>query len=163
MEADFNFMASETQSDLDAMQTPNIGPNKLSKMTPKKFAQAVLEVFDTLGGASWLLTEAQADPKAFMGLLTKLIPKSVQLDGLAGFSVNLIDQFGASISIQSTDPSTDLSAAPPINPQIIDEPLPRTGHPATGVNDNRRIATSGNPTSQYDVIDIFKEEEHSGK
>lgn len=102
---DFNFMTEITEP-----ATPEyIGPNLKGavKMTPRKFASSVLEVFEKLGGTSWLLTQAQADPKSFLDLLKKLIPKNVQLDNLAGFTVNLIDQFGNEVKID-TNPATCL-------------------------------------------------------
>lgn len=102
----FDFLVSpETElSDEPQYTGPNLSTVK--KMTPKKFAQAVLEVFDKLGGASWLMIQAQADPKSFLDLLKRMIPKSVQLDDLQGIQVNLIDQFGNTIQIQ-TNPSEE--------------------------------------------------------
>lgn len=98
---DFDFMTEA----LPKLTTPEyIGPNLKSavKMTPRKFASSVLEVFEKLGGTSWLLTQAVADPKSFLDLLKKLIPKNVQLDNLSGFTVNLIDQFGNEVQISQT-------------------------------------------------------------
>lgn len=100
-----------------------VGPNldTATKMTPKKFAHSVLEVFDKLGGASWLLMQAQIDPKSFLELLKRMIPKSVQLDDLQGIQINLIDQFGNTVQIQTggeTATSGNLleSAQPPAAP-----------------------------------------------
>lgn len=82
---------------------PGLNLKTASQMTPKKFAQSVLQVYERLGGASWLFTEAQIDPKTFLGMLTKLIPKSLALDDLAGISVELIDQFGKTIRINKSE------------------------------------------------------------
>lgn len=105
--ADFNFI-TEPASVPTLSEAEYVGPNLKSavKMTPRKFASSVLEVFEKLGGTSWLLSQAIADPKAFLDLLKKLIPKNVQLDNLAGFQVNLIDQFGNEIQIATGDTST---------------------------------------------------------
>ena len=79
------------------------GPNlaKVTKMTSRKFAQTVLDVFDSLGGASWLLIQAQVDPKGFLELLKKMIPNSVQMGDLQGLTVRLIDQFGNEVHIDA--------------------------------------------------------------
>ena len=102
--ADFNFLIDPPahEPELEPLVPSFVGPNLKSatKMTPRKFAASVLEVFEKLGGTSWLLTQAIADPKAFLDLLKKLIPKSVQLDDLTGWKINLIDQFGNSVEIQ---------------------------------------------------------------
>lgn len=96
--SNFNFLTDAEQTKTEPHY---VGPNlkTAAKMTPRKFAQTVLEVFDQLGGASWLITEARADSKAFLTLLQKLIPKSVQLDDLTGLQVTLIDQFNNRIEI----------------------------------------------------------------
>ena len=97
---DFDFLTDAPQPEV---LPPFVGPNLQGavKMTPRKFAQAVLEVFNELGGASWLMTQAIADPKSFLELLKKLIPKSVQLEDLQGLQINLIDQFGNQLQIQT--------------------------------------------------------------
>ena len=97
---DFDFL---TDAPPPETLPPFVGPNikDAVRMTPRKFAQAVLEVFNNLGGASWLMTQAIADPKSFLELLKKLIPKSVQLEDLQGLQINLIDQFGNQLQIQT--------------------------------------------------------------
>lgn len=102
MDINFDFLVSPPL-ETDTAEPEYVGPNikAAAKMTPKKFAQAVLEVFDRLGGASWLIMQAQADPKAFLSLLQRLIPKSIQLDDLQGVQINLIDQFGNRIEIEA--------------------------------------------------------------
>lgn len=101
----FNFLTEPVSqpSDPTYVGPTYVGPNFKSavKMTPRKFAQSVLEVFNKLGGVSWLMTQAEADPKTFLTLLQKLIPKSVQLDDLTGLQVNLIDQFGNQVQINA--------------------------------------------------------------
>ena len=116
LNSDFNFMTDTRGSLPDVSEY--VGPNlhAATKMTPKKFAHSVLAVFDRLGGASWLLTQAHADPKAFLDLLKRMIPKSVQLDDLQGVQINLIDQFGNTVQIKGGGEATSgnlLESAPP--------------------------------------------------
>lgn len=128
-----------------------IGPNLKNavKMTPRKFASSVLEVFEKLGGASWLLIQAKADPKSFLDLLKKMIPKNVQLDNLSGFTINLIDQFGNKVQI---DLDNEVTTPNPATCSALQE----SGQPSKG------IATGGSPpldlsssTSQEDIhIDL---------
>lgn len=103
MNINFDFLEA-TNEEASTPQPDYVGPNlkAAAKMTPKKFANAVLEVFDRLGGASWLITQAEADPKAFLSLLQRMIPKSIQLDDLQGVQINLIDQFGNRVEIETT-------------------------------------------------------------
>lgn len=42
---------------------------------------AVLEAFDTLGGASWLVSTARDNPQLMVQLLGKVIPTGVQVSG----------------------------------------------------------------------------------
>lgn len=70
--------------------------NKLSsivKMSPRQLASSILEVYQKLGGTSWLMTQAQVDPKAFFELLKKILPTNIKLDGLEGLNVSLITAY----------------------------------------------------------------------
>lgn len=145
---DFNFIEDPI---IPEDETPQyVGPNisKISKMTPRKFAQSVLEVFDKLGGASWLLTQATVDPKGFLDLLKKLIPKSVQLEDLQGIRVNLIDQFGNEVSINTNTNSminTGATCAQEEAPVVAADAISQEpGH--------LQIATGGNPPSAQKTI-----------
>lgn len=140
---DFNFIDDDTLIPEDKLPQ-YVGPNisKVSKMTPRKFAQSVLEVFDKLGGASWLLTQATVDTKGFLDLLKKLIPKSVQLEDLQGIQVNLIDQFGNEVSINTG--ATCAQSQPEAPVPAADTISQETGH--------LQIATGGNPPPASDVI-----------
>jgi hypothetical protein len=140
--SDFNFIDGPI---IPEDETPQyVGPNisKVSKMTPRKFAQSVLEVFDKLGGASWLLMQATVDPKGFLDLLKKLIPKSVQLEDLQGIQINLIDQFGNEVAINTGAPraQSQPKAPVPAADAISQEP----GH--------LQIATGGNPPPAQKTI-----------
>lgn len=137
----FNFLTSEKPK---GSQIKYVGPNIAStlKMTPKKFANSVLEVYKRIGGTSWLMTQAQADPKSFLDLLKRLIPKSVQLDDLEGVQINLIDQFGNTVEIQMNN-----AQSLPINEDIVCLPQ----------STKNKIATSGNPPkSEIDITNIFE-------
>lgn len=128
-------------SDFDFLTVPNeviediyVGPNitEAVKMTPRKFATAVLDVFNRLGGASWLMTQAKADPRAFIELLKKLLPKSIQIDDLPGLQINLIDQFGNEVRI-STGSAPDAATS---------KGLAKSGQ----LPSSHEIATGGSPT-----------------
>lgn len=144
---DFNFM---TEAPPEPTTPEYIGPNLKSavKMTPRKFASSVLEVFEQLGGTSWLLAQAQADPKAFLDLLKKLIPKNVQLDNLAGFTVNLIDQFGNEVRID-TNPNSDSATriAPETSGQL-------SGDIATGGSPPLDLSSSTGQEVSIPVINL---------
>lgn len=120
--ADLDFDFLDTPETSPENNIEHIGPNlkSLNAMTPRKFAQSVLEVYEKLGGATWLFTEAKADSKGFLDLLKKLIPKSVQLEDLTGLSVTLIDQFGNEMQIQATGTQPEASPASAITSR---EPL----------------------------------------
>jgi len=122
----FDFLLEPSTPTPEYTPPEHVGPNLKSavQMTPKKFANAVLDVFDALGGASWLMTQAKADPKSFLDLLKRMIPKSVQLDDLQGIKINLIDQFGTEVQIQ-----TQRDTATPLEPGQL------------------QIATGGSPPS----------------
>lgn len=151
---DFDFLVEPETVEQD--EPIHVGPNigKAVKMTPRKFATAVLDVFNRLGGASWLMTQAQADPRAFIELLKKLLPKSMQLDDLPGLRINLIDQFGNEVQIDTGAPPDAATGARLARSGQL--PLPQ------------KIATGGSPTSSglisstsqressIDIKDIFE-------
>lgn len=124
------------------------GPNlaKVTKMTSRKFAQTVLDVFDSLGGASWLLIQAQVDPKGFLELLKKMIPNSVQMGDLQGLTVRLIDQFGNEVHIDARGPTSHpASAAIAASGDLT----PRSGQPI-------EIATGGTPTPEVKIQEMYE-------
>lgn len=129
-DSDFDFLTTPTELNEDIHVGPNI--KDAVKMTPRKFATAVLDVFNRLGGASWLMTQARADPRAFIELLKKLLPKSIQIDDLPGLQINLIDQFGNEVQI-STGGAPDAATG---------ERLAKSGQLPLP----QKIATSGSPT-----------------
>lgn len=141
MDINFDFLEAPDEEPL-APQPDYVGPNlkAATKMTPKKFANAVLEVFDRLGGASWLITQAEADPKAFLGLLQRMIPKSIQLDDLQGVQINLIDQFGNRVEIETKShiaehSETATGGSPPASPAALLAPEPEPEPPAVNITE----------------------------
>jgi len=136
---DFNFIVDPADELRDKQEplipeisTPEVREGELSKlvkMTPRKFAQSVLDVFEELGGMIWLLGQAKVDPRGFIELLKKILPRNIQAEGLEGITVRLVDQYGNAIEIDTH----------------------RGGQPvATGGNipsesGQLQIATSGNP------------------
>lgn len=105
---DFNFIV-DSADELRNKQEPlvpiveePIGElSKIAKMTPRKFAQSVLDVFERLGGMMWLLTQAKNDPRGFLDLLKKILPRNIQAEGLEGITVRLVDQYGNAIEIDT--------------------------------------------------------------
>ena len=59
---------------------PNAGKGR-KKGTPNKLTvtlkQAILNSFETLGGEAWLVQLAESDPKAYAGLLGRIIPSEI--------------------------------------------------------------------------------------
>ena len=86
------------------------GPNLkgVNKMTRREFTQGVLNVYQQLGGDTWLLQQAKIDPKSFLDMLKKIIPTNMNLDDIAGLQINLIDRYGNRAEI-----TKDNLAAPP--------------------------------------------------
>ncbi len=108
------------------------GPNltQIKKMSPRQFAQGVLNVYQELGGDSWLLSQARLDPKSFIEILKKILPNSIALDNLSDFQITLVNRFGDKIEIEST--SDDRNPYPDIPdnrskevPQLTAEPIGR--------------------------------------
>lgn len=51
-------------------------PNKVTR----NLKQAVLEAFDLVGGVEWLKGLAESDPRAFSGLLARLLPQETKVE-----------------------------------------------------------------------------------
>jgi len=107
---------------------PNGTLSKIAKMTPRKFAQSVLDVFEELGGMMWLYAQAQADPRGFIELLKKILPRQIEMDNLEGITVILTDQYGNTIEIEGGG-----------------QPVNAAGGSLSSGPGQLRTATSGNP------------------
>ncbi len=107
------------------------GPNltTLKKMSPRQFAQGVLNVYQELGGDSWLLSQARLDPKSFIEILKKILPNSIALDNLSDFQITLVNRFGDKIEIESTSDDRNPYPSPENRskeaPQLTAEPIGR--------------------------------------
>lgn len=55
---------------------PKGSPNRLSASVK----EMILGALDDLGGQAWLTEQAQADPRAFMSLLGRILPSEIQMD-----------------------------------------------------------------------------------
>ncbi len=149
---DFDFMAEPKEPDTPLDQREdNPKAGKTPMMDNKKFAQSILDVYETLGGAEWLLGEAKIDPKGYMNMLSKLLPKSIDAADLHGITIMLVDQYlegDRQVLIQHTSdrsPALPASAAPAAGggPSELGQPASKF-----------KTATSGNP--EIELIDIFK-------
>ena len=59
---------------------PNAGKGRkkgVPNKTTRTLREALLASFETLGGEAWLVSLAESDPKAYAGLLGRLIPSEV--------------------------------------------------------------------------------------
>jgi len=154
---DFDFMAEPTEPLISLGKRDDEVGKPTSKMDNKKFAQAILDVFELLGGSKWLLSQANIDPKGFLAMLSKMIPKSIDADDLQGLTIMLIDQYveggdNKILNIETRSPAIPASAAPAAGGGPSELGQPTDQFPTTGT------ATSGNPIpkSEIDIIDIFK-------
>ena len=130
---DFNFIIDNGDTPL----VPEIvePESKLAKMTPRKFGQAILKVFGLLGGTDWLLVQAKEDPRGFIELLKKILPRQIEMDNLDGLTVILTDQYGNSVEVTAGGGQ----------PEAI------SGDPQRGVG-RPQIATGGNPNTTEVVL-----------
>jgi hypothetical protein len=138
---DFNFIvdsADKAEPLIPIVEESVSELSKIAKMTPRKFAQSVLDVFEKLGGLTWLLGQAKVDPRGFLDLLKKILPRNIQAEGLEGITVRLVDQYGNAIEIDTHRGGQPVAA----------------GGSQSSESGQLQIATSGNPP---DVIlqDIF--------
>lgn len=120
MTDDFNFIidpVNKTEPLIPAVEEPNGNLSKLAKMTPRKFAQSVLDVFEELGGMMWLLTQAKTDPRGFLDLLKKILPRNIQAEGLEGITVRLVDQYGNAIEIDTHMGGQPVAAGGNLSPE----------------------------------------------
>ena len=95
----------------------------------------VLNVLEKLGGEDWLLNEAVADPKAYMALLSKMIPKQSLASDLGDITVKLINRYGDTLEISHDH---DRAAIPAAGADSDEDGL---GQPI-------QIATGGSPPAE---------------
>lgn len=168
--SDFDFMAEPKEPDTPLDQRED-DLGKVSKMDNKKFAQSVLDVFELLGGTTWLLGQAKIDPKTFLGMLSKMIPKSIDADDLQGLTLMIVDQYieGDQKILVNTNRSPALPASAAYaaggGPAELGQPSSMFGHSLPS-DEASETATSGNPPAasrtvpapidNVEVIDVFE-------
>ncbi len=131
MTDDFNFIVDPPKE--EKLVPEIVNDVDLGNMTPRKFGQTILKVFGMLGGAEWLLIQAAADPRGFIELLKKILPRQIEMDNLDGLTVLLRDQYGNELEVNTLGRASPRPATSG-KPQLM-EP----GQPP-------QIATGGNPT-----------------
>lgn len=52
----------------------------LNDLKPKDMPRSIMAVYQRLGGDSWLLKQAQLNPKEFLGMLKSIVPKNINVD-----------------------------------------------------------------------------------
>ncbi len=143
---DFDFISDPVEEQGAKLVPPTPAPldRLANKYTPRKFAQDVLDTLVKLGGADWIFTQAIADPKSYLDLLKRILPRNLQLDGIEGLTVTLIDRFGNSMEIDASGGAS------------------RPASPAAGGNGSGQpiqIATSGTPNDDPEIIVLDKAED----
>ncbi len=138
---DFNFIIDEPKEEPLIPEVVS-SDTSLATMTPRKFGQMILDVLGELGGMKWLLGQARIDPRGYIELLKKVLPKTIQAEGLDGLTILLRDQYGNTMEV-----STLGRASPtPATGGQLDESGP--GQP--------QIATSGNPNTEVVLKETYE-------
>ncbi len=71
---------SKKQASTAKRRPPNAGKGRKKGVQNKltvTLKQAILNSFETLGGEAWLVQLAESDPKAYAGLLGRIIPSEI--------------------------------------------------------------------------------------
>ena len=76
-------MANKQSRNKPGPGRPKGSPNKVTR----DMREIVREAFEKAGGVDYLVTQADANPKAFMGILAKLLPNTVEVDPTDGVRV----------------------------------------------------------------------------
>ena len=157
---EFDFITAPPKEPVKSMALPETpGPNlgSIAHLTGRSFAKSVLEVYHRLGGATWLYLQAEANPAAFMELLKKMIPKSVELSDLEGLSIRLIDQFGNQVAIDAHGAATAATATPA--PAALAAPVDSLPHAETATGGSPAEGVSPAPESpSVRLTDTFEED-----
>ena len=72
---------SKKQASTAKRRPPNAGKGRKKGVQNKltvTLKQAILNSFETLGGEAWLVSLAESDPKAYAGLLGRIIPSEIR-------------------------------------------------------------------------------------
>lgn len=135
---DFDFLNEPVEKQGAKLAEPEEGSGvnltTISKYSPRKLAQDILDVLQELGGSQWILTQAKTDPRGYLELLKRILPRNLQLDGIEGLSITLIDTFGNKIQLDAAGSGTA---------QATSGDSPESGQ--------LQIATGGNPDDQITI------------
>lgn len=97
----FDFLTDKPKEPL----TPEVvfhGPNtkSLAKKSRRDVIQDFIDVYYEEHGKELIRAHMKHDPKSFFDVLKKLIPNNMSLEGMEGFTINLVDRYGNSIEIE---------------------------------------------------------------
>ena len=141
-ESDFNFIVDDPKEKPLVPEVIDESESKIVDMTPRKVGQIILQAFDQIGGVKWLVGQAHIDPRGFIELLKKVLPKTIQAEGFDGLTVVLKDMYGNQIEVNTLGRA---SPTPAIGGEVV--PL-RPGQP--------QIATGGNPNIDIVVKETYE-------
>ena len=74
-----NFTKSEAGPDID-LANPAAVRKRIRASSPRALMRAVLAAFDQVGGVGWLVRQAEHDPRGFLTLLARVLPRDVRLE-----------------------------------------------------------------------------------
>lgn len=161
---DFDFMSDPVEEEPPLDQHPDRPKSgKAPMFTNKDLAQSILNVFDRVGHEDWLLKQAVLDPKSFLSMLSKMIPKSIDAEDLQGLTLILVDQYHHGDKVIHMPHDDDRSPALPASAALASERGRAAGGGPSELGlpaSKFETATSGNP--DVEVIDIFKGGEKRG-
>ena len=150
----FDFMAEpvEEKPPLDKPEDAPTTGKPPALTTNKDLVQSVLNVFDQLGRETWLKTQATLDPKTFLNMLGKLIPKSIDAEDLQGMSIIIVDQYLEGDKVLHIHKDARSHALPASAAHAAGGGPTELGLPASQFE----TATGGNPKDAIDIIDVFE-------
>ena len=156
---DYDFLLTPDEKPKTFNDVPDTPRLSLKSLTPKAFVADIGKAYTQLGGLTWLVTQATAAPAEFMKLLQKLIPKTVDIDLMAGTTVKLIDQYGQSIEVSKNNPNLIAAGEAPCassSPARPGQPSRQLESPLVGSqsNDGKQIATGGSQVTIKETYDV---------
>jgi hypothetical protein len=92
------------------------GPAKLSK----DMKEVIHLAFERAGGVRYLVRQAEAEPKAFMGLLGRIVPNEVRLDVLVALDLGQAIRDNQRF-LESHAPPIDVTPSKPATPLVTEE------------------------------------------
>lgn len=80
---------------------PGGRPKGIPNKDGKALREMVVGALDELGGQTWLVAQAKLDPKTFINMFSKLLPKDVAT------SISVSDSTGYTISVIPKSPAPE--------------------------------------------------------